>query len=341
MPQPARAAVRAAVRACLSDLVPGQRVIVAVSGGPDSLALAGAAARVAAQLGLVCEAVVVDHGLQDDSAGVARRAAEQSEILGCSPARVLSVSVAPRGEGPEAAARAARYQALLGQAQADPPAAAVLLGHTRDDQAETVLLGLARGSGTRSLAGMAPRSGLLRRPLLGIPREKVAEAALAAARDDPRLLPWTDPHNSDSAYARVRVRHDALPALIAALGPSVVESLVRTASLAREDADALDLWAQCVLDGARGDADADSAGRLPAAVAGQWAAGAKGAMLPRAVLTRVVRRFLIGGGCPPGSLTMAHVTAVTRLLADTPDAVVALPGGRHARREGPWLVVRA
>ena len=109
-----------------------------------------------------------------------------------------------------------------------------------------MLLGLARGSGTRSLAGMAPLSGVYRRPLLDLPRDVVVAAALAAAADDPRLEPWSDPHNVDTGFARVRVRHEVLPVLEAALGPGIVEALARTAALAREDADALDAWAERV-----------------------------------------------------------------------------------------------
>ena len=128
----------------------------------------------------------------------------------------------------------------------EPSAAAILLGHTREDQAETVLLGLARGSGTRSLAGMAARAGVYRRPLLDLPRDVVVAAALEAAAADPRLEPWSDPHNTDAGFARVRVRHEVLPVLEAALGPGIVEALARTATLAREDADALDAWAERV-----------------------------------------------------------------------------------------------
>lgn len=269
--RPPRAAVRAAVRACLRDLDPGDRVVVALSGGADSLALTAAAVAVSAEIGLLCEAAVIDHQLQDGSGEVAARAAEQARILGCSEARVLAV-VVPQGSGAggvEAAARAARYAALDAVAGAGagagpgvgaqgaggraesasnavPPAAAILLGHTRDDQAETVLLGLARGSGTRSLAGMAARTGVYRRPLLELPRDVVLAAALQAAAADPRLAPWTDPHNADAGFARVRVRRQVLPVLEGALGPGVVAALARTATLAREDADALDTWADQV-----------------------------------------------------------------------------------------------
>jgi tRNA(Ile)-lysidine synthase len=236
------------VRACLADLSPGDRVLVALSGGPDSLALVAATVRVAAEQGLVCGAVVVDHGLQRDSAEVARRAAEQARILGCTQVEVVRVAVdtGPGSGGPEAAARSARYAALRRAALAAPAACAVLLGHTRDDQAETVLLGIARGSGTRSLAGMAPVAGILRRPLLDLPREVVASAAAAAAQQDPRLQPWHDPHNEHPGHARVRIRAEVLPVMECAVGPGVAEALARTARLARADADALDAWADRV-----------------------------------------------------------------------------------------------
>jgi tRNA(Ile)-lysidine synthase len=236
------------VRACLADLSPGDRVLVALSGGPDSLALVAATVRVAAEQGLVCGAVVVDHGLQRDSAEVARRAAEQARILGCTQVEVVRVAVdtGPGSGGPEAAARSARYAALRRAALAAPAACAVLLGHTRDDQAETVLLGIARGSGTRSLAGMAPVAGILRRPLLDLPREVVASAAAAAAQQDPRLQPWHDPHNEHHGHARVRVRAEVLPIMERAVGPGAAEALARTARLARADADALDAWADRV-----------------------------------------------------------------------------------------------
>ena len=280
--RPPRSAVRAAVRAALADLVPGDRVLVGLSGGPDSLALLAAAVVVATERGLACGAVIVDHGLQTGSAEVATRAAGQARILGCSEIEVVPVQVAtgPGSGGLEAAARAARYAAfqraatgvgssrgaatgvVSSQRSSDGssddttsrgpaghgrlPAVAVLLGHTRDDQAETVLLGLARGSGTRSLAGMSPRAGLYRRPLLELPRALVADAAAEAAREDPRLEPWTDPHNADPTFARVRVRTEVLPGLERALGPGIGEALARTAGLAREDADALDGWADTI-----------------------------------------------------------------------------------------------
>jgi tRNA(Ile)-lysidine synthase len=204
--------VRVAVRAVLSTLEPGARVLVACSGGADSLALAEAVAFEAPKLAVAAGAVVVDHGLQDGSAAVAARAAAQCRRLGLDPVEVVAVQVEDGRAGPEAAARAARYAALEAAAER-LGAELVLLGHTRDDQAEGVLLGLARGSGARSLSGMPARRGRYARPLLGLSRSQPAAAAAASG-----LRPWEDPHNADPAYARVRAR-SLLAALEAELGP--------------------------------------------------------------------------------------------------------------------------
>ena len=227
---PVVATVRNAVRGSLAGLASGDLVLAACSGGPDSLALASALAFVAPRAGLRAGAVTVDHGLQEGSSDRAAQVAAVLRGLGLDPVRAVTVTVDGNG-GPEAAARTARYAALE-KAAADLGAAAVLLGHTLDDQAETVLLGLARGSGARSLAGMAPRRGIFLRPLLGVRRQATAGACAAVG-----LVPWADPHNADRRFARVRVRLDALPALEAALGPGVAEALARTADQLRDDAD--------------------------------------------------------------------------------------------------------
>ena len=190
-------------------------------------------------------------------------------------------------QGPEAAARTARYGALAAEAEAT--GATVLLGHTLDDQAETVLLGLARGSGVRSLAGMAVRSGRLLRPLLGL-RRTVTEQACAELG----LHTWSDPHNADPAYARVRARRDALPALEAALGPGIAEALARTAALARDDADLLDALA------AEADPGTDT---LHADLLLE---------LPAALRTRVIRRWLLRHGA--AEVTAQHVASVDALV---------------------------
>jgi tRNA(Ile)-lysidine synthase len=234
---PAIADVRRAVRDALPvDGASGGLVLVALSGGPDSLALAAATAFEAPRAGLRAGAVIVDHGLQDASAAVAERAAEQARTLGLDPVRIVRVEVGTGG-GPEAAARTARYAALDSAAD-ELSAHVILLGHTLDDQAESVLLGLARGSGSASMQGMAPETGLYRRPLLGIRRATTVQACADAG-----LEPWDDPHNADPAYARVRVRETVLPLLERELGPGVAEALARTAEQLREDADALDAFA--------------------------------------------------------------------------------------------------
>ncbi len=210
---------------------------MALSGGADSLALAAATAFEAPKLGLAVRSVTVDHALQPGSAEAAADAAAAATALGIDAA-VVRVTVGGDG-GPEAAARDARYRALAEAAQATPGTVAVLLGHTLDDQAETVLLGLARGSGASSLAGMAPArrdeaTGVRwLRPLLAVRRD-TARAACAAAG----LTPWDDPHNTDSRFARVRVRERVLPVLESELGPGVAEALARTAEQLREDAEA-------------------------------------------------------------------------------------------------------
>lgn len=241
--------VRRAVTAAVADLPDGALVLVACSGGPDSLALAAATAFVADRTVrrgprvLRAGAVVVDHALQPGSADVAARTAAVCRTLGLDPVVVERVVVDAPG-GPEAAARHARYAALDAVA-ARTGAVAVLLGHTLDDQAETVLLGLARGSGARSLAGMPPVRGVLRRPLLGLRRTDTVGACAALG-----LEPWDDPTNAgtaDDAPLRSRVRDRVLPLLERELGPGVAEALARTADQLREDADTLDPLAAALL----------------------------------------------------------------------------------------------
>jgi tRNA(Ile)-lysidine synthase len=318
-PGVAVAEVRNAVRACLSDLAPGDLVLVACSGGADSLALAAAAAFVAPRLGLRAGGVTVDHGLQPGSGERAASTAALLGKLGLDPVRSTAVTVAPASSaaGPEAAARMARYGAL-DEAAIACGAAAVLLGHTLDDQAETVLLGLARGSGGRSLAGMAARRGPYRRPLLGVRR-----AATSAACAELGLEPWQDPHNRDFGFARARVRHQALPTLEAALGPGVAEALARTASQLRADAECLDDLAFAESTKLRG------CGSDPAGLDAGWLR-----TLPAAIRTRVLRDAAIMAGCPHGALTAGHVDQIDALVTGwRGQRWVDLPGGVRARRQ--------
>jgi tRNA(Ile)-lysidine synthase len=333
-PGAAVAEVRHAVRACLSDLAAGDLVLVACSGGADSLALAAAAAFVAPRLGLRAGGVTVDHGLQPGSAERAASVAAVLGRLGLDPVRSVAVTVAPArsAAGPEAAARAARYGAL-DVAVKECGAAAVLLGHTLDDQAETVLLGLARGSGGRSLAGMPAWRGAYRRPLLGVRR-----ATTGAACAELGLEPWQDPHNRDFRFARARVRHQALPALEAALGPGVAEALARTASQLRADTECLDDLAFAESGHLR-----DSVSSTPGGLGGVGPPGASGApagldvgwlrALPAAIRARVLRDAAIMAGCPRGALAAGHVAGIDALVTGwRGQRWVDLPGGVRARR---------
>ncbi|GAB3409616.1 tRNA lysidine(34) synthetase [Flindersiella endophytica] len=317
-PHPAVAACRRAVREQLADLEPGAVVLVACSGGADSLALATATAFEAPGAGVFAGAVTVDHGLQAGSDQHAKKLAERLRTLGLDPVEIATVTVTdsePGGVGPEAAARRARYAALA-SAAGRAGAQAVLLGHTRDDQAETVLLGLARGSGARSLAGMAPVSGLYRRPFLQLDRETCRLACEMLGEQ-----PWDDPHNLDPAYTRVRVRHQVLPVLERELGPGVAAALARTADQLRSDAVALDAWAD------------EGYSR---ALTEQGLRARDLVELPEAIRRRVLRRAALEAGCPGTDLFAVHIAGIDALVVNWHgQAGVDLPGGIRAfRREG-------
>jgi tRNA(Ile)-lysidine synthase len=312
-PAPAVAATRSAVRTLLAG--GSGRVLVACSGGPDSLALAAATAFVAPRLDRPAGLVTVDHGLQAESAEQAGRVATLGAELGLDPVEVLPVTVGSTG-GPEAAARAARYAAL--DAVAAALDADVLLGHTLDDQAETVLLGLGRGSGPRSLAGMVPIDGRYLRPFLGLGRA-TTEAACAALG----LPVWCDPHNADPAFQRVRVRREVLPLLEDVLHGGVAAALARTAELTRVDLAALDAWAARELDTA---STAD--GGL--AVAGL-------ADRPLAIRSRVLRAWATRAGADP--LTAERTAALDALVTDWHgQGPLNLPGGVTVSRRSGTLV---
>lgn len=312
---PAVAEVRRSVRRALSDVEPGETVLVACSGGADSTALALATVFEGRRAGWRVGAVVVDHGLQPGSAQVAAKVVALLRDRGLDPVDAARVEVDPGRGGLEAAARAARY-AAFDAAAGQHNAAAVLLGHTLDDQAETVLLGLARGSGARSLAGMAGRSGSYRRPLLRLTR-RTTQAACAAEG----IHAWDDPHNADDRFARVRVRRDVLPVLEAALGPGCAEALARTARLLRDDADALD-------------ATAASAHAACTTIDGGLDAAALAGLAP-AIRRRVLRRAALDAGAPATDLFMIHVDAMDALVTDwRGQRGVDLPGGVCATRHG-------
>ncbi len=304
------------MRRCLSDLARGSLVLVACSGGSDSMALLVATTFVAPRLQLRVGTVVVDHCLQAGSGEVAEATAARATALGATPVEVRQVAVGTAG-GPEAAAREARRHALK-DAASEHGASIVLLGHTLDDQAETVLLGLARGSGARSLAGMRPVDGLWRRPLLGLRRSDTLAACAAAGE---RV--WQDPHNDQASFTRVRVRLDVLPVMDAALGPGVAPALARTADLLRADADLLDRLA----------ADLHARVRVAGGLSVQGLAEA-----PPALRTRVLRIAALGAGCPPSELTLGHVRSIEAMLTDWHgQRGVDLPGRVTCRRTGTAL----
>jgi tRNA(Ile)-lysidine synthase len=312
-PDPAVAQIRRAVRPALT--ASDEPVLVACSGGADSLALAAAVAFEAPRAGVRAGAVTVDHGLQPGSAARAEGTATLLRNLGLAPVTVVRVEVGQDG-GPEAAARTARYRAL--RTAAAEHGARIALGHTLDDQAETVLLGLGRGSGPRSVAGMVAQRPPFWRPLLGI-RRATTRAACAALE----LPVWDDPWNDDPAYTRVRLRTEALPLLEDVLGGGVGPALARTAGLLREDLDLLDALARAELDRL-----ADGRG-LPARAT---------AALPIALRRRVLRGWLTAAAVP--DLQAVHLAAVDALLTDwRGQGRVDLPGGAGVVRTSGRLAL--
>jgi tRNA(Ile)-lysidine synthase len=314
-PHPAVAALRAAVRPGLTTTT--GPVWVACSGGADSVALAAALAFEAPRAGRQVGAVTVDHGLQPGSAEQAERTAALLRSLRLAPVLVVPVTVGTAG-GPEGAARDARAAAL--RAVAADHGGTVALGHTLDDQAETVLLGLARGSGPRSVAGMVEHRPPFWRPLLGVRRE--ATRAACAAQE---LPVWDDPWNADPAYTRVRLRTQVLPLLEEVLGGGVAPALARTAALLREDLDALDALAGGELEALLG-----PDGGLPAGPMAE---------LPAALRRRVLRSWLLRSGVP--DLQGVHLAAVDALLTRWRGQGRAdLPGGTGVVRASGRLTVQ-
>ncbi|MFD0558207.1 tRNA lysidine(34) synthetase TilS [Stackebrandtia endophytica] len=308
---PSVARIRSAVRSACADLSADSLILVACSGGPDSMALAAACAFIAPRAGHRCGLITVDHRLQAGSDRQAERVADWARETGFDPVEVATVTVGTAG-GPEAAARDSRYAALRSAADRFD-AATVLLGHTRDDQAETVLLALSRGAGPHGLSGMPSRRDRWRRPLLDVSR-----ADTVAACDALELPVWNDPHNRAPEYARVRVR-EAMPHLTDALGVKLIANLARTARLVAEDNSALESLAARV----RGRATVDgglSVGELSSN--------------PRALRTRVIRRWLLDGGVRAADLASVHIDTVDDLVVDWHgQRAVQLPGGLSVRRE--------
>jgi tRNA(Ile)-lysidine synthase len=319
---PSVADVRRAVRESFErhGATSGDLVLAACSGGPDSMALAAGLAFEGPKLGLRIGAVIVDHGIQEITATVAEETRTQLEALGFNPVRIVRVKVGSEG-GLEAAARSARYEAI-DEVAAELDAKYVLLGHTRDDQAETVLLGLARGSGARSLSGMAELTGRYLRPMLGITRETTVQAC-----EDAGLKVWLDPHNSEDRFARVRVREQVLPVLEEQLGPGIAEALSRTADQLREDDEVLDHLAE--------QAYRELVKTGPTSLTADVKALAE---LQPAIRYRVIR---LAGTTLGGHLHRSHVLEIDRLLTNWHgQKPLAVPSVR-VERTGENIVFRS
>ena len=302
--------LRNAVRPFLENLTAGDSAIVAVSGGADSLALAYALIKEAPSLAITLIAVTIDHQLQTGSGDQAKKVQEQLKSMGYQEVIVEKVSVVEKS-GVEADARTARYAALDAIAHAFG-ASQIFLGHTRDDQAETVLLGLARGSGTRSLSGMATVNGKYARPFLQLTRSQTV-----AACDEAAITPWSDPHNTNEKFSRVRVRNKVMPVMEEEIGPGIAAALARSAAILRDDADALDEMAQAVI--SRVDlSDLDCAAL---------------AELPRAIRSRILRAAIYAAGAPSGSVSADHLSGVEALVTSwRGQGEASLPGGVKVAR---------
>lgn len=297
--------IRLAVRSELEDIAAGDSVLVAASGGADSSALAAALLLECKTKSIKVIALIIDHGLQKNSADVTHETKRTLTKIGYENIEIRRVTVQIT-DGLEASARRARYQALNDVANSHN-AVAVFLGHTKDDQAETVLLGLARGSGSRSLSGMAARVDRYRRPLLSITR-----AQTEAACEEAGIKFWQDPHNQSMEFTRVRVREVVLPTMEKEIGPGISDALARSAKLLRDDADALDYLSDEIF------SKLEPASLEISKLESQ----------PRAIRTRILRKAIYLAGAPQGSLSAEHIEPVEALItAWKGQGPISLPGG--------------
>lgn len=302
---PALLELRKAVRLWFEKLEPNSKVCIGVSGGADSLALAAASKLEADNFSIDLVAVIVDHGLQPNSGEITELAKQQLVKLGFQDIFVGHANVQIT-DGLEASARRARYKVFQQAIETYNPNI-FLLGHTKNDQAEGVLLGLARGSGTKSLSGMQEVSGIFVRPLLGINRETTELAC-----NESSIKYWNDPHNSNQEFTRVRVRENILPLLENEIGPGITDALARSAKILREDATALDDWAENVF------SQLDPEDLEISILAG----------LPIAVRSRVLRLAVYAAGAPAGSISAAHLEPIEAFVSDwRGQGHTSLPGG--------------
>lgn len=323
---PQMADVRRAVRETLASVNPGpnELVLAAVSGGGDSLALAAALAFEAPRLNLRAGAVVVDHQLQKGSEEVAARAVKTLTELGLERVEMRKVEVQNSGLGLEGSARDARYQALE-EVRHQLAASWVLLGHNLEDQAESVLLGLTRGSGLKSIAGMerVDRERRLVRPLLGISRAELRQAC-----QDQGIEYWDDPHNSDQSFKRVRIR-TLMQTMESELGPGLPGALSRTAEIASESEEFLTAEARKVMEKAKGKGSARSVSYEVSALAEAHLAVRNKAL------------FLIAQGVGAQDISRAQVLGVEELISNWHGQKMVQLSGITVERVGDQLVFKS
>jgi len=307
---PALLEVRHALRPYLANIEAHETILVGCSGGADSLALTYALLKESVSKNFSLVPVVIDHDLQAGSADIAANVVKQLNTWGIKSVFTAKANVV-MSDGLEASARRARYQTFR-QALDTYSAKYFFLAHTQNDQAETVLLGLARGSGSKSLSGMSDVSGEFIRPLLGISRQTTEDLCHEVGIEF-----WVDPHNSDQQFTRVRVRKNILPAMERELGPGIKEALSRSAGLLREDNQALDQWAEAEF------AALDAHGLEIEYLAN----------LPKAVRSRLLRLAIYANGAPAGKLSAEHMAPIEALITDWKgQGEISLPGGVKVSR---------
>ncbi len=305
----------------LSKVQPGERVLVACSGGADSLALAWVVQFVAKKKEIFVSALIVDHQLSPESNEVAQAAKVKLSVLAISDTKIIKVEVSNNSEGIEAAAREVRYEALKNYGN-EINAQMIFLGHTLEDQVETVLMRLTRGSGARSLQGMAEINGKFVRPFLHISRAIVRDSLSII-----NLTAWEDPMNYSEKFLRSKVRNQLLPKLKEVLGESVFEAIDRTATALRVDNAALDLITQEVL--ALNSIETSCSVEILQAQ-------------PQAIRNRIIRVMMLNAGVPAASLANAHIEAVNQLINNWHgQGEVALPGKLWVSRSKNQIAIES
>jgi len=304
-----------AVNELIKNFEPADTLLIACSGGADSLALAWASKVVAKRLDLNVIAVIIDHQLFNESFQVALNAKEQCENFGIEKVIIKKIEVKENKEGLESAARSARYEAFE-QLMIELNAKAALLAHTQDDQAETMLMRLTRGSGAKSLSAMKEVSGKYLRPFLHIRKKELVEALQKEG-----ITFWQDPANTDYRFLRAKVRNELMPKLIEVLGESVIESLDRTSDLLKEDNEALESIAFKNYRDLNKELNVEELIKFPAAIR-----------------KRIIKIAALESGVIPGPFTFEHIEAIDALVTKwRGQGNVDLPGFIQASRDNQTI----